>query len=135
MGIKDILAKARSVQCKANATIRSTQSKVVEHQVKANADRAKREAVEAKRLDSRLSELEAQEKRLRHKDASQSAIRAKQKRIAELEAKVTIKGRVLNSLNKSAASLLKSAKKEERKAKQKTYDKRERIAARKLRRK
>jgi len=115
MGIKDILAKARSVQCKANATIRSTQSKVVEHQVKANADRAKREAVEAKRLDSRLSELEAQEKRLRHKDASQSAIRAKQKRIAELEAKVTIKGRVLNSLNKSAASLLKSAKKEAKK--------------------
>jgi hypothetical protein len=119
MGIKDILAKAKSIQSKASQTIRTTQSRVQEHQAKANAERAQREAREAKELDSRLERLQAEEKKLRHKDATQSAIKNKRKQVADLEARVTTKGKILTSLNKGASALLKKASKKPRKEKRK----------------
>jgi len=119
MGIKDILAKAKSVQSKASQTIRNTQSKVAEHEARAKAARAQREAREAKELDDRLNRLQVEEKKLRHRDATQSAIKKKQTQIHDLEARVTTKGKILSSLNKSAASLLKQATKKPRKARKK----------------
>lgn len=115
MGIKDILAKAKSVQRKALQTIDATGSRVKEHQAREAAKRAEREAREARELDARLERLQAQEKKLRHKDAAQSSIRAKQRSIADLEARVTTKGKVLKRLNTAASKLLKDATKPARK--------------------
>ena len=117
MGIKDILAKAKQVQHKTAATINATQSRVAEHRAREQSKRAEREAKEAKALDARLERLQSQERKLRRKDAAQSSIRAKQKRIADLEARVTTKGKILKKLNEGATKLLKQATKNPRRAK------------------
>jgi hypothetical protein len=107
MGIKDILSKAKAVKKRADKAGDNLRTKLEKHKADSVADRARREAEEAKRLDEKLERLRKQEGRLKKREA----INKKRREISALEAKVTVKGRILDRLGKEATKLMRQSKK------------------------
>lgn len=108
MGFKDIINRVKAAKKEFDTKAEKSRAASIQR-------RAEKEATEAKRLDDRLERLQAQEKKLRKKDATQSAIKAKKHQIKEIESRVTTSGKIAKVLDREVTKFLKKSKKKPRK--------------------
>lgn len=119
MGFKDLINKAKAAQKKLAEAKKEFDTKAEKSRAESLQRKAEKEATEARHLDDRLERLQAQEKKLRKKDATQSAIKAKKHQIKELESRVTTSGKIAKVLDREVTKFLKKSKKKPRKRRKK----------------